>query len=99
MISPEVRREITPEIRREIINLLQGSTFLAGSVTLSSTSSVTTLTRTYISATSCISFTPYNAGAKTEGIPMCVPTNGSAVLTHNVTSTSRIYTYVIHTPQ
>ena len=90
---------IPDEIRREIINLMQGTTFAAGSVTLSSVSSVTTLTRTIISATSCISFTPYTAGAKTEGIPMCVPTNGSAVLTHNVTSVSRIYTYVVHTPQ
>ena len=90
---------ISEELRREIINLMQGSTFLAGSVTLHSVSSVTTLTRTYISATSCISFTPYNAGAKTEGIPMCVPASGSAVLTHTVNSTSRIYTYVIHTPQ
>ena len=90
---------ISDEIRREIVNLLQGNTYLAGSVTLSSVSSVTTLTRSYISATSCISFTPYNAGAKTEGIPMCVPAAGAAVLTHNVTSVARIYTYVVHTPQ
>jgi hypothetical protein len=90
---------ISDEIRREIINLLQGNTYAAGSVTLDSVSSVTTLTRPVISGTSCISFTPYNAGAKTEGIPMCVPTRGSAVLTHNVTSVSRVYTYVVHTPQ
>ncbi len=90
---------ISDEIRRELVNLLQGTTYLAGSVTLSSTSSVTTLTKTYISDTSCISFTPYNAGAKTEGIPMCVPASGLATLTHNVTSVSRIYTYVVHTPR
>lgn len=90
---------ISDEVRREIVNLLQGNTYMAGSVTLSSVSSVTTLARDLISATSCISFTPYNAGAKTEGIPMCVPTAGSAVLTHNVTSVARIYTYVVHTPQ
>ena len=90
---------IADEIRREIVNLLQGNTYMAGSVTLSSVSSITTLTRTYISDTSCISFTPYTAGAKTEGIPMCVPTKDAATLTHTINSTSRIYTYVIHTPQ
>lgn len=87
------------DLRRAVNELKQGATFMAGSVTLSSVSSITTLTRTYISALSHISFTPYNAGAKTEGIPMCVPAPGSAVLTHNVTSVARIYTYTVHTPQ
>ena len=81
----------------EIQRLLQGASYMVGSVALHSVSSITTLTRIYISSGSHISFTPYNAGAKTEGIPMCVPANGSATLTHTINSTSRIYTYVVHT--
>jgi hypothetical protein len=89
---------MTPEeVRREIINILQGSTYMVGQVSLSSVSSTTTLTRTYISTGSAISLTPFNAGARTEGIPMCVPASGSAVLTHTVNSTARTYTYVVHT--
>jgi len=88
------------EFRRAILELKQNLCFPAGELSLSSTSSTTTITRIAgVSASSIVSLTPYNAGAKTEGIPQVVPASGQFVITHTSTTTARTYRYVIHTPQ
>ncbi len=87
------------EFRRQILEVKQGLTFVAGTLSLTSNSSTTTITRLGVSASSAVSLTPYNAGARTEGIPQCVPAAGSFVLTHASVSSTRTYRYVVHTPQ
>lgn len=86
-------------LRRAVNELKQGRTFVAGSLALATSGTTTTITRAGVSASSCISLTPYDAGARTEGIPQVVPANGSFVLTHTSTATARNYRYVVHTPQ
>jgi hypothetical protein len=87
------------DLRRMENELKQGLTFVAGDFTLSTSGTTTTITRLGVSASSVVSPTPYNAGARTEGIPQIVPANGLFVITHTSTSTPRTYRYVVHTPQ
>jgi hypothetical protein len=86
-------------LRRAVNELKQGMTFVAGTLTLATAGTTTVITRASVSASSVISLTPYDAGAKAEGIPQCVPANGSFTLTHSATATARNYRYVVHTPQ
>lgn len=87
------------DLRRLANEVKQGLTFVCGSLTLATSGTTTVITRDAVSASSCISLTPYDAGAKAEGIPQCVPANGSFTLTHSATATARNYRYVVHTPQ
>lgn len=87
------------DLRRLANEVKQGATFVAGTCTLSTSGTTTTITRTGVSASSAVSLTPYDAGARTEGIPQCVPAKNSFVLTHTSTATARNYRYVVHTPQ
>ena len=87
------------DVRRLGNEVKLGLTFVAGQLSLTSNSSTTSITRDGVSSTSVISLTPYNAGARTEGIPQVVPANGSFVLTHTSAATARTYTFVVHTPQ
>jgi len=86
-------------LRRAINEVKQGATYVAGTCTLATSGTSTVITRAGVSASSVISLTPYDAGARTEGIPQCVPANGSFTLTHSATATARNYRYVVHTPQ
>jgi hypothetical protein len=87
------------DLRRVENEVKQGLMYIAGTLTLATSGTTTTITRDGVSASSVISLTPYDAGAKAEGIPQCVPANGSFVLTHSATATARNYRYVVHTPQ
>lgn len=87
------------DLRRLANEVKQGMTFVAGTLTLATSGTTTTITRSGVSASSVISLTPFDAGARTEGIPQVVPANGSFVLTHSATATARNYRYVVHTPQ
>lgn len=87
------------ELRRAINEVKLGLCFVAGSLSLTSSTTTTTVTRDGVSASSVVSLTPYNTGAKNEGIPQVVPATGSFVLTHTNTTTPRTYRYVVHTPQ
>lgn len=87
------------DLRRVENELKRGMTFVAGTLTLATAGTTTTITRDGVSASSVISVTPYDAGAKAEGIPQIVPANGSFVLTHSATATARNYRYVVHTSQ
>lgn len=91
---------VTEESLRRLENeLKQGATFVAGTCTLSTSGTTTTISRVGISTTSVVSLTPYDAGAKAEGIPQCVPAKEAFTLTHTSTATARNYRYVVHTPQ
>jgi hypothetical protein len=87
------------DLRRQVNELKQGFCFVAGEFSLSSSGTTTTIVRRGVSASSIVSPTPFNAGARTEGIPQIVPASGSFVITHTSTSTPRTYRYVVHTPQ
>jgi hypothetical protein len=87
------------DLRRMANELKQGMTFVAGQLSLNSSSTTTSVTRDGVSTTSVISLTPYDAGARTEGTPQVVPSSGAFVLTHTSTTTARTYRYVVHTPQ
>lgn len=91
---------VTEETLRRLENeLKQGATFVAGTFTLSTSGTTTTITRVGVSASSVISPTPFDAGARVEGIPQIVPAKESFTITHTSTSTPRNYRYVVHTPQ
>lgn len=87
------------ETRRYIDDLLAWRTAVGGTVTLATSGTTTTVTRKGVSSSSVVSLTPYDDGAKTEGIPKVVPTKGAFTITHTSTATARNYRYVIHTPQ
>ena len=87
------------EISNKFAALFRGQTYIAGEVTLSTSGGTTTVVRSAVSADSTISLTPLDDGAYTEGVPKCVPANGSFVLTHSATAVARNYRYVVHTPQ
>lgn len=87
------------DLRRVENEVKQGLMFVAGTLVLATSGTTTTITRTGVSASSHVGLTPFDAGARTEGIPQCVPSNGSFVLTHSATATPRTYRYSVHTPQ
>lgn len=89
---------IDPDIRRELEYLMQGFISPAGTLTLATSGTTTTIPHRGVSSNSCIGLTPYDAGARTEGIPQCVPAKGQFVLTHTATATPRTYRYTVHTP-
>lgn len=89
---------IDSDVRREIDQLKQGFVFVAGTLSLaSSPATTTTITRVGVSSGSIVSLTPYNSAAATAGIPQCVPANGSFVLSHSSSASTRTYRYVVHT--
>lgn len=87
------------DLRRLINEVKQGLGYVTGELTLATSGTTTTITRRGVSASSCVSMTPYDAGAHTEGIPKCVPANGAFTLTHSATATARTYRYTVNTPQ
>lgn len=89
----------TDDLRREINEVKQGFCYVAGTCELSTSSTSTVISRRGVSTTSVISLTPYDPGARTEGIPQCVPATDTFRLTHTSTATARTYRYVVHTPQ
>lgn len=90
---------IDADVRRELDYLRQGFTPLCGECTLATSGTTTTVTKRGVSSNSCVSLTPYNAGAKTEGIVFIVPATGSFTITHTASaSPARTYRYVVHTP-
>lgn len=87
------------EFRRMYNYLLQGAIGVAGDLNLAaSPATSTTIERLGVSSSSVVSLTPFNAAARTEGIPQVVPANGSFVLTHASSASTRAYRYVVHTP-
>ena len=89
----------TSDLRRLENEVKQGLVFTAGQLALVTSGTTTSVTRDGVSSSSIVSLTPFDAGAKTEGIPQVVPANGAFTLTHTSTSTPRTYRYVVHTPQ
>lgn len=87
------------DLRRAINEVKRGMTFVAGTLSLTASVTSTAITRDGVSSSSVVSLTPYNTGAKNEGIPQVVPATGSFVITHTNTTTARTYRYVVHTPQ
>lgn len=87
------------DLRRLENEVKQGFCYVAGTCTLSTSSTSTVVSRRGVSATSVVSLTPFDAGARTEGVPQCVPATDSFRLTHTSTATARNYRYVVHTPQ
>lgn len=90
---------IDDEVRRFIDDLLKGRTAVAGTVTLETSGTTTTVTRQGVSSNSIVSLTPQSSAAASSGIPEVTPAKGLFTLTHSIDASSRIYGYVIHTPQ
>jgi hypothetical protein len=87
------------DLRRLENEVKQGLVYTAGQLALVTSGTTTSVTRDGVSSSSIVSLTPYDTGAKNEGIPQVVPTNGAFTITHTSTSTPRTYRFVVHTPQ
>lgn len=85
------------EVRREIQDLKDGRIAVVGSVALNSNVASTAVTRLVTSSRSCVLLSPYDTGAKNEGIPRVVPYKGGFTIHHTNTTATRTYYYTIFT--